>query len=761
MSTSRWRHWLFWGALLAELALFLSWQWTHLGGFQWTTDEGLYAMRARLLQQGFALYRDIWTDQFPGMVQIVQLAFALLGSRIESARAAVALIAAMGLGGAALVARRLSGEIPALFVAPVVALVPNYYWLSRAAISPDLPATSLAVVSLAILVSCDTRHSRRGLIISGLVMALALYVKASAILVAVPCLVWFWRQRASRREALSAAVLWGLAAGLPLALALVVQHPTDMWRQFMATQLESAGMQLKIWEHALKIGAYLGEHWGIAALGFCGLWVTVLRRRPAGLLMGAWLAAVLAVLLIRSPMWPRHHLSVLLYPLGIVGAFAFEALGDAVQSRKVSLGVAVAALGVGAQLVAMPTVIKANADLAQAPTYESTLHAVRFLQERYPDGAVAISDYHMIPFRAGSTVPPELATVTKKRIQLGLLGPDTLIGVAQDDAAEVILLWDEQLDSSETFTSWAREHYALAFKWGYHDILAKPQPGESVFDAHVNLGTDIRLERYGIRQLVAEPGGAFELVLYWRTMHETDERLHGFVHVIDEQGALIAQQDQVAFSNEHNSQAWRSGELIEDVYQVDVPVDALAGQYWFSIGLYDADSGTRLQATDAVSSAAIGNQVTLQPRPIVRWPGLYEQPRTQQACHYRFGDAAALVGWSQQVTHASLNLELVWHALAPSDMPEQVVFAHLRRGDVLVAQHDGPPANGQRPTVGWREGEYVIDQRVIDLTGQPAGSYALYVGLYDPVTGVRMPAYDHEAALASDEVYLGEIEVLP
>lgn len=70
-----------------------------------------------------------------------------------------------------------------------------------------------------------------------------------------------------------------------------------------------------------------------------------------------------------------------------------------------------------------------------------------------------------------------------------------------------------------------------------------------------------------------------------------------------------------------------------------------------------------------------------------------------------------------------------------------------------------PMASVQR--WGWREGEYVIDQRVIDLTGQPAGSYALYVGLYDPVTGVRMPAYDHEAALASDEVYLGEIEVLP
>ena len=38
-------------------------------------------MRARLLQQGFALYCDIWTDQFPGMVQIVQLALPWAAGR--------------------------------------------------------------------------------------------------------------------------------------------------------------------------------------------------------------------------------------------------------------------------------------------------------------------------------------------------------------------------------------------------------------------------------------------------------------------------------------------------------------------------------------------------------------------------------------------------------------------------------------------------------------------------------------------------------
>jgi hypothetical protein len=761
MSASSGRRWLFWGALGLELALFVGWQWAHLGGFQWTTDEGLYAMRARLLQQGFALYRDIWTDQFPGMVQIVQLAFALGGGQIESARAAVVLIAAVGLGSAAVVARRLSGDLGALLVAPVVALVPNYYWLSRAVISPDLPATSLAVASLALMMAYTGRRRRWLLLTSGLVMSLALYVKASAVLVAAPCVLWLWQQRAGRPAPLQEAVVWGLAVALPLAVALAWQHPAAMWQQFVATQLESAGMELKIGSHAVKIGAYLREHWGLAALGVAGLLVAVVNRRPARWLAGTWLAAAVLVLLVRSPMWPKHHLSVLLYPLGIAGAGAFEALAAALRSRKIGLPTALALLGIGAQLAALPGIVTADATLAEAPTYESTLHAVRFLEERYPEGAVVISDYHMIPFRAGCTVPPELATVTKKRIQLGLLGADTLIRVAQEDDAQVILLWDEQLDSSEAFTAWARERYGLAFKWGYHDILCAPRPGEALYEAQIDLGSVVRLERYGVRQLVAAPGGAFEIVLYWRVLQPMDERLHGFVHLVDEQGRLVAQQDQVAFSNEHNSQAWRAGELLEDVYRIDVPADAVAGPYAFSVGLYDDASRERLQATARDTGAPLGGQITLQPRPIVRWPGLYEQPASEHGCDYRFGEVGALVGWSTRAEAGTLMLELVWQAATAPATPEYVVFAHLRQGDALVAQHDGPPAEGKRPTVGWRQGEYVVDRRQIDLAGVPAGEYALYVGLYDPLTGERVSALDDGVALPSSEVLLGQIEVAP
>lgn len=752
---------LFWGGLAAELLLFLAWQGTHLSGFQWTTDEGLYVMRVRLLQQGYALYRDIWTDQLPGLVQIVQLAFAVGGPHVEAARAAVVVLAGIGLASAALVARRLSGEAGALLVVPLVAIVPNYYWLSRAVVSPDLPSTSLAVASLA-LVGAYTQHRQRGwLLASGLAMAAALYVKATGALVAVPCLVWLWCERSDVREFGHDVLVWSLAVGLPLVAALALQHPTAMWEQFVGTQATSAALELKLGAHAAKIGAYLRENWGLTAFGLSGLLVAALQRQRSLAIVGSWLVAALAILLVRSPMWPKHHLCILLYPLGIAAALAFGELVRAVRAQRASWTTGLSLLGLLAQLLALPGIVRADAALAAPQTYASTQAAVAFLRERYPEGTVVVSDYHMIPFEAGSSVPPALATVTKKRMQLGLLTTEALIQATEQSGAQVILLWDEQLASDEVFTSWARQRYGLAFKWGYHEILCLPPPGEALYEANVDLGSAVRLERYGIRHLATDPGGELELALYWRVLASPEQKLYGFVHVVNDAGDKIAQQDQLAFGLEHDSTAWRVGELIEDRYVISVPAEAPAGQYRFSVGLYDADTGRRLQARLADTGEALGGQVTLQPRPVVRWSSVTTPPAMDKTVSYRFEGVGELVGWSQGKDGDSLNVQLAWRAMA-SSTTDYVVFGHLRQGDELKAQHDAPPADGTRPTTGWREGEYILDERHIAIQGLSAGIYDLYVGLYDPATGQRVPVTAADGtAQPGDEVCLGQVVLAP
>ena len=84
------------------------------------------------------------------------------------------------------------------------------------------------------------------------------------------------------------------------------------------------------------------------------------------------------------------------------------------------------------------------------------------------------------------------------------------------------------------------------------------------------------------------------------------------------------------------------------------------------------------------------------------------------------------------------------------------VFVHLGPADgPPVAQNDGAPGAGFRPTSSWRPGEVIIDQRGVLITpATPPGRYSLFVGLYDPATGQRLKLIS-----GADRLALGEVLV--
>ena len=91
-----------------------------------------------------------------------------------------------------------------------------------------------------------------------------------------------------------------------------------------------------------------------------------------------------------------------------------------------------------------------------------------------------------------------------------------------------------------------------------------------------------------------------------------------------------------------------------------------------------------------------------------------------------------------------LALTLYWQATGPLGDAPLTVFTHLLDASGrLIAQHDSPPAEGQRPTPGWTLGETVIDPHRLTFTDPGyTGDAVLEVGLYDPVSGARLPTPD-------------------
>ncbi len=754
---------LFWAALGLELALWLAWQWAHLGGFQWSSDEGLYLMRVRLLQGGYALYRDIWTDQLPGLIELLRALAALLpgGGSVDglvtAGRATIVALAGAGLAGTALLTRRLAGRAAALWVIPALGLAPNLFWLARAIISPDLPSIALGALALTLLGEYIVARRPGWLAASALVLAAALYIKATAGLCALVGFAWLAYDAARVRQWRPLAA-WCAGVALPLGLALALHHPAALWAQFVGTQAASGSMELKIGVHAVKIAQYLGEHnWGLAAAAVAGAVLGWRTHRRAVVVGGGWLVLSLVALLVRSPLWPSHHLVVLLPPLALLGGLAVAELPA--RGRWWRKGLAGAALT--AYAISLPGIVQADAGLLAAPTYQSAQAAVAFLQEHVAPGAMVISDYHIIPYRAGLLVPPELATLTKKRLQLGLLSEAELMRIAEARQAEAVLLWDEQLARQEAFLAWMRGRYALAFQWDYHAIHLRLGEGRPRYRQELTFGDEairgqVTLLGYDIEPAVAvDPGQSLAVTLYWRADEPPARQLVSFVHLVTADGAQVAQSDGLAFGEQHPSTAWSAGEVVADRRELRVPPDATPGVRYLSVGLYDDATRERLRLAQGDATS-----VTLDVRPAVRWPVATSDALVRARPLARFGELAELAGLAVEPgpEDQGLRVRLAWRALTPAAWPGPVAFLHVRRGGELLAQRDGPPGEGERPPYAWRAGEIVVDERSLPAWPNPEQATELYVGWYDPQTLQRLPVAGPDGApLPNDELRLGEI----
>lgn len=128
-----------------------------------------------------------------------------------------------------------------------------------------------------------------------------------------------------------------------------------------------------------------------------------------------------------------------------------------------------------------------------------------------------------------------------------------------------------------------------------------------------------------------------------------------------------------------------------------------------------------------------------------------------------FGDAIVLVEARGRLGETRrgevVPLELTWQARAKPDRRYKV-FIHIGPPDgAPVAQHDSEPVAGYRPTDVWSSDERIVDRRGAWIGPDvPPGAYGVFVGLYDPDTGARLPVIQSGAPVG-DRLKLGEITI--
>lgn len=145
-------------------------------------------------------------------------------------------------------------------------------------------------------------------------------------------------------------------------------------------------------------------------------------------------------------------------------------------------------------------------------------------------------------------------------------------------------------------------------------IYAVPEDLDSVEMAHtledVRLGEAIALSGYGLTPKVLTGGDILQITLFWEALGVPSGRFKVFVHLVDAQGAILAQYDAEPGHGLNPTTGWsRELGVFPDRYGVLIPRDAVAGEYELRIGMYDVSGAPRLPVS--VQGEAAGDSLTL------------------------------------------------------------------------------------------------------------------------------------------------------
>jgi hypothetical protein len=110
------------------------------------------------------------------------------------------------------------------------------------------------------------------------------------------------------------------------------------------------------------------------------------------------------------------------------------------------------------------------------------------------------------------------------------------------------------------------------------------------------LGSVIRLVGYELIAPELNLADELLLTLYWQADDQPEQNYTVFVHILNDSGELVAQQDGMPRDNTYATTHWTVGPLIDDTHTVSLPPDLPAGEYRLIIGMYVWQTGERLPA---------------------------------------------------------------------------------------------------------------------------------------------------------------------
>jgi len=288
---------------------------------------------------------------------------------------------------------------------------------------------------------------------------------------------------------------------------------------------------------------------------------------------------------------------------------------------------------------------------------------------------------------------------------------------------------------------------------------------------HATLGGQIEVVGYSISGDEFKPGHPATVEVLWRVKRSPAKDYILLTQLLNAQGEVISESKGAPSRSDYPTSSWVKGEYLAGQSHLAIPATAGAGAHSVRLALLDPDSMEPIRAGWLPGR----DYVNLGDLLVTPWPLETELPSIPVNFRADFGQPPAIELHGYQLAQPdggaidgvspgdNLALTLFWRSLSDSMTTNYSVLVHLTEATgEIIAQGDGQPVNGFRPTTSWRQGEVIVDTHHLAIPADLAnGSYDLWIGLYDPDTFQRLPAAVGTRSEADGRVLLERIQVNP
>ncbi|MCW6038216.1 glycosyltransferase family 39 protein [Spirulina subsalsa FACHB-351] len=412
--------------------------------FQFDTDEGQEMIKTLLYQQGFSLYSEIWSDQPPLFTLILDQWLKIWGNSILAARCLILCFATFLIWTFAQLLRLTVGNLYALLGAFFLAISCNFFRLS-VSVMIGLPALAFALLSIYSLFEyLEQEKKRYWLVFSGLFFGISLQLKMFTILllplILTYLLLFSLRQKPQSLNTQNWATskIWMILCPISLfllALTLIYILPflvipqlslQQVFQQHIDTDLKSVFARENSILDTLVMYLQELDYTLLAALTIPSLLrVKNLEIKQFPLF---WLILATVMLLNHKPIW-YHHAQLISIPLTWLAVMSIKSALETLEKYPISLAIKqrkyrqiiprnLAVYFLIFSLAVIPVKLTItylnNQSLLRASQQENTI--LQDLIKTYPNTQWLFTDIPMYAVYAHWQVPPEIATLSRKRV---------------------------------------------------------------------------------------------------------------------------------------------------------------------------------------------------------------------------------------------------------------------------------------------------------------------------------------------------------